>query len=374
MEQLKVLRQKNDLLVKLYAAQPAAPEAERKTFVDALLAMSRVFGPDTFHHLKICKELLPSLDDHLLRALCDVVQGQPQAQAEATAQTAATAAPDARHGVASCSSCCATIEGVDLAQSALEDFINSYYMFHNLNSDSTHDVLKYSPFLGFIESHIYDLDQANEDRLHPEMAFEMAPNGAIRHEDDPFGPLRQVLQERTWMTPELDSEFQQGAHFWALERQICRSLGSKSVSFTQEEAEEALRLKSFDYRAMNLLLYQMRGEKPCKEHMDFLATSEILVEIGDDLVDYYEDMERNSFNIYRCFVALHGDSAQTELRRYISAAEEAYAAAFSALQELDEPLAAKWLQRNQASKRHNCGSEKPGGATWEIPPAVQEMR
>lgn len=317
---------------------------------------------------------LARLDDQLLQALCDVVQGQSQAQAEATAATAAT---DARHGVASCSSCCATIEGVDLAQSALEDFINSYYIFHNLNPDSTHDVLKYSPFLGFMESHIYDLDQANEDCLHPEMA-EMA-HGVMRHVDaveDPFGPLRQVLEERTWMTPELDSEFQQGARFWALERQICRALGSKSSvkSFTQEEAEEALRLKSFDYRAMNLLLYKMRGEKPCKEHMDFLATSEILVEIGDDLVDYYEDMERNSFNIYRCFVALHGDSAQTELRRYISAAEEAYAAAFSALQRLDEPLAAKWLQRNQASKRHNCGSEKPGGATWEIPPAVQEMR
>lgn len=323
------------------------------------------------------RALLPRLDDQLLQALCDVVQGQSQAQAEATAATAATAATDARHGVASCSSCCVTIEGVDLAQSALEDFINSYYIFHNLNPDSTHDVLKYSPFLGFMEGHIYDLDQANEDCLHPEMA-EMA-HGVMRHVDaaeDPFGPLRQVLEERTWMTPELDSEFQQGARFWALERQICRALGSKSSvkSFTQEEAEEALRLKSFDYRAMNLLLYKMRGEKPCKEHMDFLATLEILVEIGDDLVDYYEDMERNSFNIYRCFVALHGDSAQTELRRYISAAEEAYAAAFSALQRLDEPLAAKWLQRNQASKRHNCGSEKPGGATWEIPPAVQEMR
>lgn len=369
MEQLKVLRQKNDLLVKLHAAHPAAPEG--KVFVDGLLAIAKVLGPDTYQHLKICKELLPSLDDQLLQALCDVVQGKSQAEAETTAATPATAATDSRHGVGSCSSCCATIEGVDLAQSALEDFINSYYMFHNLNPDSTHDVLKYSPFLGFIESHIYDLDQANEDSLHPEMA-EMATNGVMR--EDPFGPLRQVLEERTWMTPELDREFQQGARFWALERQICRGLGSNSAvkSFTQEEAEEALRLKSFDYRAMNLLLYKMRGEKPCKEHMDFLATSEILVEIGDDLVDYYEDMERNSFNIYRCFVALHGDSAQSKLRRYISAAEEAYAAAFSALQRLDEPLAAKWLQRNQASKRHNCGSEKPG-ATWEIPPAVQEM-
>ena len=59
MEQLKVLRQKNDLLVKLQAAHPAAPE-ERKIFVDALVVISKVLGPDTFQHLKICKELLPS--------------------------------------------------------------------------------------------------------------------------------------------------------------------------------------------------------------------------------------------------------------------------------------------------------------------------
>ena len=264
--------------------------------------------------------------------------------------------------------CCATIEGVDLAQSALEDFINSYYMFHNLNAENTQDVLKYSPFLGFMESHIYDLDQANEDYLHPQ------PTN-LHVEEDPFGPLRQVLRERTWLTPELEHEFQQGARFWALERKICRSLGSKSSrGFSQEEAQEALRLKSFDYRAMNLLLYKIRGEMPCKEHMEFLATSEVLVEIGDDLVDYYEDIERNSFNIYRCFVALHGpEVAARELRGYIGAAEAAYAAAFAALQRLDGPLAARWLLRNQASKRHNCGSEQPGGANWEIPPAVKEM-
>ena len=73
MEQLKVLRQKNDLLVKLHAAHPSAPE-ERKIFVDALLTISKVLGPDTFQHLKICKELLPSS----LGFACGVVVVGPQ--------------------------------------------------------------------------------------------------------------------------------------------------------------------------------------------------------------------------------------------------------------------------------------------------------
>jgi len=74
MEQLKVLRQKNDLLVKLHAAHPSSAPEERKIFVDALLAISKVLGPDTFQHLKICKELLPSS----LGFACGVVVVGPQ--------------------------------------------------------------------------------------------------------------------------------------------------------------------------------------------------------------------------------------------------------------------------------------------------------
>eukprot|EP00438_Fugacium_kawagutii_P001955 Skav224102 [mRNA] locus=scaffold4565:162510:169606:- [translate_table: standard] len=324
--------------------------------VDQLVEIIKVLGTPTREELMAMNPNYTELGDQLLEALCDCAQGEPYSEPYSEPSKLWE---DAQ--------CCATMEGVDLAQSALEDFINSYYMFHKLNPQNGDDVLKYSPFLGFMESHIYDLDQANEDFLHPEITR------ATRPKEDPFGPLRRVLKERTWMTSQLDKEFQQGARFWALERKICSAFRSDSPRISQEDAEEALRLKSFDYRAMNLLLYKMRGEEPCKEHMEFLATSEILVEIGDDLVDYYEDIERNSFNIYRCFVAIHGpESGATELRQYISRAEEAYAAAFAALQQLDGALAAKWLQRNQTSRRHSCGSEKPGGATWEIPPAVKE--
>ena len=200
--------------------------------------------------------------------------------------------------------CHVSIEGVDLAQSALEDFVNSYFMFHRLNSESSHDVLKYLPFLTFVESHIYGLDQDNEDSLLPKEAPHDRTAPCQDRQDrqdldssllDPFGPLRLVLRERRWLTARLDQELKDGSRFWALERKLCATLASSDPrerkSMSRCDVEEALRLKSFDYRTMNLLLYVMRGEEPNEAHMDFLATSEVLVEIGDDLVDYFEDVE-----------------------------------------------------------------------------------
>ena len=117
------------------------------------------------------------------------------------------------------------------------------------------------------------------------------------------------------------------------------------------------------------MLYRLRGEEPDLLHLEFLRSSELLVEIGDDLVDYYEDVERNSFNVYRCFRALYGpEEAAERLRRFIREAEKSYAVQLVALRSRDAALAERWLGQGQKARRHICGSEA-GGATWEIPVA-----
>ncbi|CAJ1382404.1 unnamed protein product, partial [Effrenium voratum] len=340
MEQLRILQQKSALLVKLRSDSSLSAQ-EESCIAETLLAMQHSFGEETLQRLKLLRSYLPLLEDQALAELL------PAPAPAAPTAPVAPAAPGACH---------VTIEGVDLAQSALEDFASSYFMFHGLET-SPGNLLKFLPFLGFLEGHLYCLDQQNEDSLTAAAADLQAPLP-----EDPFGPLREVLKERTWLTPRLEQELAQGARFWSLERKICRALRGEG-RLLQAEAEEALRLKSFDYRAMNLLLYRMRGEEPNEAFMDFLVTSEVLVEIGDDLVDYYEDVERNSFNIYRCFLALHGVQGGAELLRFIREAEAAYR---RALASLEPSLASAWLRQTRLSKRHSCGSETPQGAQWEV--------
>ena len=285
MEQLKALQRKSAFLRILQEtwADASKPEQEllAETLQAVILALQSAFGSETtLQRLGLLGRffnLVGELSMSNLVSLCS--------------ETAKLS--EAGHIYDQKRQCDVSIEGVDLAQSALEDFVNSYYMFHGLNSESTQDVLKYLPVLGFVESHIYGLDQANEDSLHPRAGEGHLPTASVV--EDPFGPLRGVLRERQWLTERLDRELEEGARFWALERKLCTALATPKAQREQNsinrcDVEEALRLKSFDYRTMNLLLYIMRGEEPNEEHMNFLATSEILVEIGDDLVDYFDDV------------------------------------------------------------------------------------
>ena len=65
-----------------------------------------------------------------------------------------------------------------------------------------------------------------------------------------------------------------------------------------EQAERALRLKSFDYRVLNLILYQLRGAPYDAKMLAFLRQAELLVEIEDDLKDYHKDVVINTLSEY----------------------------------------------------------------------------
>ena len=48
------------------------------------------------------------------------------------------------------------------------------------------------------------------------------------------------------------------------------------------------------------------------------AQTELLVELGDDLADYEDDVAANSFNVYRCFLAMYGEQdGQAQLTAFI---------------------------------------------------------
>jgi hypothetical protein len=54
-------------------------------------------------------------------------------------------------------------------------------------------------------------------------------------------------------------------------------------------------------QVLHLLLHQLAGLGPAPSEalLAFLRVDELLVDIGDDLTDYEDDVADNSFNVYR---------------------------------------------------------------------------
>ncbi|KAL0449306.1 UNVERIFIED_CONTAM: hypothetical protein Slati_1487000 [Sesamum latifolium] len=160
---------------------------------------------------------------------------------------------------------------------------------------------------------------------------------------DPFRPLLFILERQGLLTERIEEELRCGEEYWALERELCSALVSnKEISI--EDATRAIHLKSFDYRIMNLLLYQLRGEK-------------------DDVVE-------NNFNILRMFVKYYGPSAAPiMLANFITEAEEKYD---GLLKALDPELSMKYQKRCEEATsegRKTCG---PSLGTWHIPPVIED--
>ncbi|OMO56113.1 hypothetical protein CCACVL1_26738 [Corchorus capsularis] len=268
------------------------------------------------------------------------------------------------------------LEAMERANSTLEDFCRSYFMFHGMEINIPQMVFKYLPVLSFTESYIYQLDNLNEKITYiptegvTALGFEKVKHhgwAADVFEKDPFSPLLNLLECRGLLTERIREELSSGEEYWALERKLCCALMCK-MEISVEDVMRAIHLKSFDYRVLNLLLYQLRGEEVNDLHMEFLSVSEFLVEISDDLFDYEDDVLENSFNILRMFVKIYGPSrAPAMLAKYITDAEEKYD---NLLKALNPQLSSKYQRRcEEATKEGGKISGHPLG-TWSIPPVI----
>ncbi|KAG6397501.1 hypothetical protein SASPL_143669 [Salvia splendens] len=265
--------------------------------------------------------------------------------------------------------------GVDAmirSNSTLEDFCRSYFVFHKMEANQPQSIFKNLPMLSFTESYIYQLDDLNEKLVQIPMGEDPTPTGfeddepnpcansVHAFEKNPFQPLFSVLERYGLLTERkslkyyfaiyirIQEELRYGEEYWHLERKLCCAVArNKEISI--EDVTRAIHLKSFDYRVLNLLLYQLRGEKVNELHMEFLSISELLVEVSDDLFDYEDDVAENSFNILRMFVNCYGAStAPIVLAKFISEAEEKYDLLFKAL---DEELSVKYRERCEEATR-----------------------
>lgn len=147
-----------------------------------------------------------------------------------------------------------------------------------------------------MEAVLYTMDEANE-ALVGGGSSQDAPHRVQTSQQILEGMLvcRGLLDERT------RHELRAGWNYWQLERSICRRLLS-GLPVTWTEVVEAHTMKSFDYRTLNLLLFNLRREPPDERLLAFLQVDELLTDISDDLVDYEDDVLSNAFNIFRLAV------------------------------------------------------------------------
>ncbi|KNA08710.1 hypothetical protein SOVF_160220 [Spinacia oleracea] len=270
------------------------------------------------------------------------------------------------------------LDAMQRANSTLEDFCRSYFMFHGMDLKRPEYIFKYLPVLSFAESYIYQLDTLNEKMVditvnkvanqdgksHEEAYSTLACRPDKVFESDPFRTLTLLLQYHGLLTERIREELKYGEEYWALERRLCGA--SEQISI--EDALRAIHLKSFDYRVLNLLLYQLRGEQVNDLHMEFLTVSEYLVEVSDDLFDYEEDVLENNFNILRMFVRIYGVSAApTMLAKCIAEAEEKYEKLSKAL---DPELYSSYKIRCEEATREGGNKSGYSLGSWTIPPLI----
>ncbi|KAF9607918.1 hypothetical protein IFM89_003732 [Coptis chinensis] len=295
------------------------------------------------------------------------------------------------------------LDAMQRANSTLEDFCRSYFMFHGMDVNKPESVFRHLPVLSFTESYIYQLDSFNEELVNisgkisvgntsnTEKNEKLADHIVKAFQTGALRPLIFVLERHGLMTDRIRVELSFGEEYWALERKLCHALVSrKKISI--EDVMRAIHLKSFDYRVLSLLLYQLKETQVNEMHMDFLSISEFLVE--DDVID-------NNFNILRMFVGVYGasvapmmleyssdilgkktttnpllpqqlnevnsSSSSLFLAKYITEAEEKYE---NLSKTLDPDLFINYMRRcEEATKEGGSGAGHSLG-TWSIPPVI----
>jgi hypothetical protein len=176
--------------------------------------------------------------------------------------------------------------------------------------------------------------------------------------------LKQALAERGLLTPYVEQQLNSGLQYWLLERQLCAALlRGDTERVTAADVLACHCAKSFDYRALHGVLLALLGKDAAADDvralLQFLVLDERLVDIGDDFTDYEDDVEVNSFNIQRCFVALHGSAgAPLKLIELIRELEKQHAAALQALPD---------AYRHHFWARHVEAAAQPGSEKWVFP-------
>lgn len=179
--------------------------------------------------------------------------------------------------------------------------------------------------------------------------------------------LEEVLEQQKLLSDQLAAELHAGQQYWQQERRVCRELAQlKPGHPTRLSLSDVLlthELKSFDYRVMHLLLLELLKRPRDAALLEFMRIDEMLIDIGDDLTDYEDDVMANSFNIFRGYVYLYGGDAPLKLAERISQLE---ARRSQLLAQLPVDVQSHVLRRQQDAV------EEEGADKWAFPVVIHD--
>mmetsp|Transcript_33697 Transcript_33697/g.63471 ORF Transcript_33697/g.63471 Transcript_33697/m.63471 type:complete len:400 (-) Transcript_33697:402-1601(-) len=359
----------------------------QKTLAETLVCLGGRFGNRLVASVRVLQEQLSKIPDRILDQVAHLSIATSNHEDAPACSRVSHVLPNAKNEEPIIQMKTAVLpeeweHAMQRSSSSLQDFIRSYFMFHDLDPCQPSHLFAHLPLLSFVESFIYMLDERNERRLLPGSLSaaadassptrgpaRSATRGLTGSGPDQWQPLMEVLRQKQLLTSRVEAELEQGARYWDLERRLCTALAARE-KVAHEEVVEALRLKSFDYRVLNLLMFQVRGAPVNDEFMAFLEVSELLVEIADDLFDYEEDVLANVFNVYRMFLYIHGEGAAVELARLIASFEKVYEERLAALPPL---LASGYKIRCREAVQESGGDTVDSSdGRWCIPAAIYD--
>ena len=251
-----------------------------------------------------------------------------------------------------------SLKALERSRSTIEDLVKTYLPLLDLPLSS---FFKHMDLIVWLEATIYQLDEENEEwcsmMITKDHAINQPPTGPLQLSGE-RSLITQMLTQRGLMDERIEAELSAGDSYWQMERDIAQRLANGGV-ISESNVMQAHGIKSFDYRLLFLVFHRL-FQKPYDEALiSFLHIDERLVDISDDLADYEDDVEANSFNILRCYVRLYDIKAGEKLVELISGLEIEHS---RRMEQLTKDQRGHWLMRHEESRGVN-----DGGARWQIP-------
>jgi tetratricopeptide (TPR) repeat protein len=199
--------------------------------------------------------------------------------------------------------------GMYKSRRVLEVILAYYFPLYKLTNK---EFFTCYPVLGFVESLIYQADEAVEL---------IQAEKALSYQEKPwnqrFRTIINLLKELKLYHLSIEKELYKLGEYYELENYLM----SQGL-VTHADIIKASELRTSDTRTLHRILLQIFNKPYNEDYFNLMWYLEVLGDIFDDIESYKDDVEKDHYNTYRMFVKLYGEKApdylRIEIKRYLS--------------------------------------------------------